>query len=217
MAEDGRGGGQKPQDAAEWPLPLRPARAGRSAGQGSGAGNVLRSTDALKLGPVRVSIGPLLPLITTWLTAYFLFSRLSRISNPNIACLNLCGSSRRNRRSWFIFLSFKPPWRLTGPQTGEQCAILEDEENCSLDSILQAPSDLNSAWCGLGAVVIFLVLAFGYLSQASISKINSFTFPVQIRINRSINPAFYKSTFCLSKTNSINHFSSFPSIFETPQ
>ena len=58
----------------------------------------------------------------------------------------------------------------------------------------------------------------GYLSQTFISKINSFTSPVQIRINIStLQSSTIQSFFSLSKRNSINHFSSFSSIFETQQ
>lgn len=110
VAEDGRGGGQ-PQDPAEWPFPRRPPDPGgaeRGTGpHGSGAGSILMlwssvlSESALDLAQAGYKV-QILPVL-------------------------ICVAVHKKLQILVYFLSFNPPWRLTGPQTGEQCAVLENK------------------------------------------------------------------------------------------
>lgn len=59
-------------------------------------------------------------------------------------------------------------------------------------------SILLAADWGLGRGDIWAV---GYLSQTFTSKINSFTSPVQIQINRSIHPVLYNPKLLLPLKN----------------
>ena len=97
---------------------------------------------------------------------------------------------------------------LTGPQTeGKQYSIFKDGKSLSLDSIVGTliqsfgPRQIAIMPCtvmGPRSYTWFLLL--GYLLQAFISTINSFTFPTQVSINRSINPAFYNPLLFLFQT-----------------
>lgn len=106
-----RGCVAQPQDPAEWPLPPRPPDPGgaeRGTGpHGSGAGSILilwssvLSESALDLAQAGYKV-QILPVLI-WVAVH------------------------KKLQILVYFLSFNPPWRLTGPQTGERCAILENK------------------------------------------------------------------------------------------